>query len=277
MLKLNKTILAMAFGIAVSSMVGCGRIETGHVGVRTDFNKTIEDTELSPGWYGSLFTDVDEYSTKEIEVAQNDMRPKAKDNLSLQDLDISVFYKVNPSKVSDMLVKYTGMTYENNDGLGLPAYGLVDRQSRSVIFQLIGTKYDSLSIHQKRIELETDILAALQSDLDKADPKVFEITKVIVRQVTTDVALEESIRASVRVQKEIEAKRQQIELAKAEAERKIVEARGEAQANEIIASSITGNLIKLREIEMTGKFAQAGTHTVLMGGQATPLISTGGK
>jgi regulator of protease activity HflC (stomatin/prohibitin superfamily) len=176
-----------------------------------------------------------------------------------------------------MLVKYTGMTYENNDGLGLPAYGLVDRQSRSVIFQLIGTKYDSLSIHQKRIELETDILAALQSDLDKADPKVFEITKVIVRQVTTDVALEESIRASVRVQKEIEAKRQQIELAKAEAERKIVEARGEAQANEIIASSITGNLIKLREIEMTGKFAQAGTHTVLMGGQATPLISTGGK
>ena len=48
-------------------IISCGRIETGHVGVRTDFNKTVDPIELSPGWYGALFTSVEEFSIKEIE------------------------------------------------------------------------------------------------------------------------------------------------------------------------------------------------------------------
>jgi hypothetical protein len=29
----------------------CGRIETGNVGVRTDFNKQVELIEMNPGFY----------------------------------------------------------------------------------------------------------------------------------------------------------------------------------------------------------------------------------
>ena len=259
-----KSIVTALLMAGVVSMTGCGRIETGHVGVRTDFNKTVEESEVSPGWYGALFTSVEEMSIKEIEVLQNDMTPKAKDNLSLRELDVSVFYKVAPGKVADMTVKYTGMNYESKDGLGLPAYGLVDRQSRSVIYDIIGKQYESLSIHQRRTELESDIQNKLQKELDEADPGVFTVTKVIVRQALTDSQLEESIRAAVKVEKQIEAKDKQIQLAQKEAERLLVEAQGQAAANEAIAASITPNLIKLREIEMTGRFATQGTHTVLM-------------
>lgn len=270
---MKMTVLALAISVTLS---GCwGRIETGNVGVRTDFNKKVEAEEVAPGWYGALFTSVDEQTVKEIEVVQDDMRPKAKDNLSLGDFDLSVFYSVNPSMVADLYTKYSGMTYYNRQGIGLPAYGLVDRQARSVAYDIVGKQFDSLSIHQKRTELEEAIRTKLQEDLEKSDPKVFTVTKVVVRQALTDPALEESIRASVRVQKEIEAKNQQITLAEAEAKRLFVEAKGAAQANEVIAASITPNLIKLREIEMTAKFAKEGTHTVLMQQGTGALVNVG--
>lgn len=254
----------IAFILLALSLAACGRIETGNVGVRTDFNKTVETTELQPGWYGAFLTSVDEYSAKEIEVSQNDMKPKAKDNLSLQDLDVSVFYKLNPALIADLQIKYVGMTARSDSGLWFPMYNLVDRQSRSVVYQLIGNNYDSLTIHQKRNELETDIAKQLQKDLDASDKDAFTITKVIVRQVVTDGALEDSIRTSVKVQKEIEAKRQQVDLARAEAERLRVESEGQAAANRALASSVTPMLVELKRIEMQSSLAKSGTHTVFM-------------
>jgi hypothetical protein len=65
---MKKLILAVALA---STLIGCGRIETGNVGVRTDFNKTVETEELNPGWYGALFTSVDEFTIKEIRYEHN--------------------------------------------------------------------------------------------------------------------------------------------------------------------------------------------------------------
>ena len=253
-------------------IISCGRIETGHVGVRTDFNKTVDPIELNPGWYGAVFTSVNEFSIKEIEIPLNDMQPKAKDNLSLADLDVSVFYKVLPDKVSEMIIKYTGMSEYSEYGMWLPSFGLVTRFSRGAIYDEVA-KYDSLTVHTKRTELELGILAAIQTTLEKDDPNTFIITKVVVRQLTTDQSLEESIRTTVKVQKEIEAKNQQVLLAIAEAKRIKVEAEGQAVANKAIADSITPQLIELRRIEAMQKFAGEGTHTVIMPSDSKSLIT----
>lgn len=259
-------VIAVLFFVA-----GCGRIETGHVGVRTDFNKTVEEMELNPGWYGALFTSVDEYSIKEIEIALNDMRPKAKDNLSLADLDVSIFYRAAPAKVADMAIKYTGMQERFDSGEWAPSFGLVTRFSRGAVYDEIA-KYDSLTVHTKRTELELGILAAIQASLDKDDAGSITVTKVVVRQLTTDESLEESIRTTVKVQKEIEAKNQQVLLAVAEAKRLNVESEGQAVANKTIAASITPQLIELRRIEAMQQFAGQGTHTVIMPSSTQALI-----
>lgn len=252
-------------------VVGCGRIETGNVGVRTDFNKSVNTTEINPGWYAALFTSVTEYSVKEIEIALNDMRPKAKDNLSLADLDVSVFYKMSPDKVSEMAIKYSGMQERFDDGTWAPSFGLVTRFARGAVYDEIA-KYDSLTVHTKRTELENGVLGAIQSTLNKDDPDTFTITKVVVRQLTTDQSLEESIRTTVKVQKEIEAKNQQVLLAVAEAKRLNVEAEGQAVANKTIAASITPQLIELRRIEAMQKFAGEGTHTVVLPSDTRALV-----
>lgn len=265
--------------VLVVLLSACGRIETGNVGVRTDFNKTIETTEIQPGWYGAFLTSVTEYVTKETELTLDNLRPKARDNLSLSDLDISVFYTVNPGNVAEMVIKYAGMSIAENDKeeegsnvLHYPAYKLIERISRGAVYDSIA-QYESLTLHTKRSEIESDITTKIQSDLDSTDPGVFKITKVVIRQAITDPALEKSIQAAVQMQKQVEAKRNELELAKAEAERKEVEAQGVANANRIIAESLTDKYLQFKQIEAMEHFAGEGTHTVLMPTGVTPLVN----
>lgn len=267
---MKKSILAIAVASVVA--VGCGRIETGEVGVRTDFNKTVEMNELNPGWYAAVLTSVDHYDIKETQVEFNDLTPKAKDNLLLNDPDISIFYRVNPGQVAELLVKYSSMTGVDKEGHKFPAYLLLERVGRGAVYDSV-SKFDSLTMHTKRSELEKMILDRTQEDLDRDDKGTFTVTKVIVRNLATDPALEASIQAKVRVENKINAKKQQIELAKAEAERIRVESEGQAKANQIIANSITNQLIELRRIEAMREFAGKGTHTVVMPADTKALVN----
>lgn len=249
----------------------CGRIETGNVGVRTDFNKTIEQEELPPGWYGALFTSVDEYVAKETELPLDDLRPKAKDNLTLRDLDVSIFYTVKQNHIAELSIKYSGMV-RRDGSLLYPAYGLIERVGRGAVYDAIAS-FDSLTMHTRRSELERLIADQVQQDLDKSDKDVFHITKVIIRQVVTDPALEQSIQQAVQVQKQIEAKQNEVKLAQAEAERKRVEAEGTAKANKILADSLTDQYIRYKQVEALREFAGSGTHTVLLPQNSNTLVN----
>lgn len=272
-----KSLLTAVIVVLTVSLTGCGgRIGTGNVGVRTNFNKSIELTEIPPGWYGAFLTHVDEFVTKQTELALTDLKPKAKDNLSLQDLDVSVFYTVNPASVAELLVKYSGMSVLGDHGLWYPAFSLVERFARGSVYDAVAT-LDSLTIHTKRAELEKSIHDRLQKDLDTSDPGVFTITQVVVRQVVTDPTLEDSIRQAVRVQKQIEAKQAEVNLARAEAERKRVEAEGTAKANGILSASLTDQYIRYKQVEALQSFAGQGTHTVLLPQGASTNILVGGK
>lgn len=266
-----KLLLAILIMVVLSA---CGRIETGNVGVRTDFNKTIETTELQPGWYGAVLTSVDEYVTKETELPLNDLRPKAKDNLSLADLDVSIFYTVNPSQIAELVIKYANMSASAEEGIFLkyPGYKLVERVARGSVYDTIA-QFDSLTLHTKRSEIESNIMNQVQNDLDRSDKGIFNITKVVIRQVKTDQALEQSIQAAVQMQKQVEAKQNELELAKAEAARKVVEAQGVADSNDIIAKSLTPNYLQYKQIEAMEKFSGDGTHTVVLPSGINPLVS----
>lgn len=73
-------------------------------------------------------------------------------------------------------------------------------------------------------------------------------------------------------------KQQEVDLANAEAERLKAEAKGQAEANEIISRSLTPQLLqlKLAEMQRDAAFAvsKGAGNTVLIGAPGTPLIST---
>lgn len=265
------------FGVIVAALVltACGRIETGQVGVRKTFNKTVLMEEERVGFYWAIFEEVDEYVIKETELQFDNFKPKAKDNLILQDLDVSIFYTVKPDAVAELSVKYTGQSYPvEGKNWWYPAQGVVMRFGRGSIYDSVA-KFDSLTLHTNRAALEAEIMKSTQSDLDKSDPGVFVITKVIVRQALTDETLEASIRRTVEFDKKIEAKEKEKLLAQKEAERLVIEANGQALANKIIADSLDDKLLKLKQIEAQAVFATQGTHTVLLPQGQTVIPSIG--
>lgn len=264
-------------GIVVGMMglllTGCmGRIETGSVGVRTEWNKSVGMEEVPVGTYGVLFSSVNEYVIKETELPLNNQRPKAKDNLTLADLDISVFYTVNPSLVAELTVKYANMSIIGEDHNRYPGYLLVERITRGTVYDVIA-QHESLTLHTKRNDIENQILVQVQRDLNANDPGVFNITKVVIRQVVTDPALEASIQAAVMMEKMVEAKNNELALAVAEAARLKVEADGIAVAIKSIAKELTPEYVTYEQLKVMPAFAKEGTHTIVLPSGMQPLVN----
>ncbi|MXX06434.1 MAG: hypothetical protein F4Y89_10370 [Gammaproteobacteria bacterium] len=239
-------------------------VESGNVVVERTLGE-VNHQEVGQGlnFKMPILTRTFEFSAKEIPVDFEDLRPKAGDNLTLQDLDVSVFYQANASSISELMVKYAGTSERGEDGALLPAYGLVMREARSAIYEQVAT-IDSLELHRQRDIIADLVLADLQSRLELSDPGIFTITRVVIRALNTDPSIEEAIQIAVQAEKELEAKQVQVEIARQDALIEIERARGIAEANNIINSSLTAEYLQHEINVALQSFATNGGGTVVI-------------
>ncbi len=266
-----------------SLLAGCTQIDTGNVGVERTLGK-VSTEALPPGIYLTLFKSVDEFTAKEISFQLADMTPKSRDNLTMKDVDIDVYFKVMPAAIPTLFTKYQGDVVRHADVVRdgskdlVIAYSRVSREAREAVYKAIA-EMDATTMHTKRAELSERVRAGLQAELDATDKGAFVVTAVNVRNLLTDPAIEAAIRQRAETDQAIERKRKEVELAKAEAERLVVEAEGQARANQILSASLTPALkeIKLAELQRDAALAIANKagNTVLLGGGAQPLINVG--
>ena len=267
-------LIAVAIGVT-----SCGTLESGNVGIRTTLGK-VSSEELEAGVYfvAPLISRVQEFSAKEIGVDLNDMTPKAKDNLSLRDLDVTVFYRTNPASIADLYVKYASQhTRDEQSRVFFPAFGLLQRLARNIIYEETA-RMDSLLMHTRREELAGEVQKGLQAELNKNDKDVFTVTRVVIRQLTTDPAIEKAIQESVAAQKQLETTKQRIQIAEAEAQVEVKKAEGIAKANQIINQSLTREYLQHESNLVLQKFAEkGGASTVVIPAnmQTAPLINIG--
>ncbi len=252
------------------------QIKTGNVGVITVLGQTKLD-ELSPGVYFPIpFVEtIREYTTKEIAVPISNLRPKTKNNLTMEDVDVDIYYSVNPSMVADIFIKYQGDVGEK-DGVYTVGENRVTREIGESVFRAV-SNFESNTIHTKRPEVGANIAEILQEELNKSDPKSFFVTTANVKSLTTDSALETSIRRQAQVEQDIAAADKKKQLADKESARLLAEATGIAAANNMIASSLTPAVERLRLAELQRDTAVAlaskAGNTVLLQGNASPLIN----
>ncbi len=238
--------------LLIPIFTACSQIDTGNVGVEATLGQ-FKPEELSPGMYVTVFKTVYEVSTKENSFSLQDMKPKSKDNLTMADLDLDIYYRVDPTKAADLMIKYAGdMTQpEKGDGL-LLGVNLMTRQAREAAYRT-AADFPAAEMHTKRTEISAGVMNLMQAELDKdAGKGAFIITNVIVRNIVTDAALEAAIKSAGQADFEIARKKKEVELAKAEADRKRVEAQGEADAIRIKAESLMkqggGEYVQLQAI-----------------------------
>lgn len=246
--------------LAATQLTACGlggTIETGNVGVRTMLGK-VQQEEESPGFYTAVFSSVTEYTAKETNVILKDMTPKAKDKLRLADLDVTVYYKMAPGKVADFASTKAGMSARlQGESFIRPGYFLIENLAKGVISDEV-SKFDSLTMHQNRTELELAVKAALQETLNKSDPGFFEITRVAVSSLLTDPSVEKSIQANISMNNEIDT-------AKKEVQKKLQE----ADAMTKTANALTPMLLQHEYIKAISRCADNPKCTLIVGGNSS--------
>jgi regulator of protease activity HflC (stomatin/prohibitin superfamily) len=103
-------VLSLIFGVI-------GTISTGNIGVRTTLG-VINPVAVTPGVYlkWPFISSVDEFSAKEISIDLNDLKPKAKDNLSLREMDVTVYYRAEGDKIPGLQTKYANQSIRAPEG-----------------------------------------------------------------------------------------------------------------------------------------------------------------
>ena len=212
--------LAAVSALAVAS-AACTRVETGEVGVRRSFDKTIETTELQPGTVNqTIFGDVLTFPTKDVSVDITDMTPLAADNSTVADFDLSVIYSINPTSVAEIYIeKNRGFHAETEEGDTLLMYNYVRQLGRNAAYK-VARRYESLKMADNRAEIENLVRQEIVQQLaaEKLDGKI-DISQVLVRQITPAGNIVASANALVQAQNEQKRKQVEVQTAKLEAER----------------------------------------------------------
>jgi regulator of protease activity HflC (stomatin/prohibitin superfamily) len=199
----------------------CTRIETGEVGVRRSFDKTIETTELQPGSVNqTLFGDVLTFPTKDVQVDVADLTPLASDNSTVADFDMAVIYSINPTSVAELYIeKNRGFHAETEEGDTLLMYNYVRQLGRNAAYK-VARKYESLKMADNRAEIEQlvrqEVVASLAAE--KLDGAI-SISQVLVRQIKPAANIVKSANLLVEAQNAEKQKQVEVRTAKLEAER----------------------------------------------------------
>mgnify|MGYP001065096191 CR=1 FL=1 len=149
---------------------------------------------------------------------------------------------------------------------------LVKQEVRSSVRRITG-KYVAEEIYStKRSEVE---LAIKQDIEDVLKTNNVEMRALVIRSIKLPEQLKQAIETKLKQEQEALAYQFRLEKEKSEAERKRIAASGEAKANNIVNSSLSDKLLRMRGIEATLDLAKSNnTKIVIVGGgdEGLPLI-----
>lgn len=182
-------------------------------------------------------------------------------------VDISVRYK---PKADDIGYLYEQFKKNYDDKL-------VRQELRSIVRKVIGRYTPEELYSSKREEVETIMDQQTTAILHENH---VDLTALLIRSVQLPKKIIDAIEAKLDQEQQSLAYKFRIEKEKSEAERKKIAAEGEATANQIINSSLTNNLLKMRGIEATVRLSESPNSKVVIigsGKDGMPLILGGDK
>ena len=205
---------------AMLTLAGCKVIDTGEVGLRVNFDKTIEAEERVAGSFnqtivGSILT----FPIKDVTVDVRDLMPLAADNSTMKDFDLSVIYNITPSAVSDLYVnKSRSFHTQDSSGDIYLMHAYIYQTARNAVYK-VARKYEALNMNDNRAQIEDEIQATMSATL--ADEKLngIVISQVRVGGIVPSDAVKASADNLVRAKNEEKTKEVEVQIAKKEAER----------------------------------------------------------
>lgn len=205
---------------------------------------------LDPGWHPIMpFHKTQQYPTR-ITIVKDKVTATTKDGKSISS-KVSYEMKTDREKVLEIFKELGSQNIEQiQEGY---LYQRLFRASREVI-----SEYSVLDIYGTKT---TEASARITEKMaEESEGLGFMITNVVLGTPQLDEETESAINERVKSAQELELKKQQLENARVDAEKKEVEAEGEKQkklieaqaekeANELVNQSITPEILQLEEIK----------------------------
>lgn len=237
-------------------------IRPGERGVIFDRFRGLEKDQIySPGFHVKApWNDMIIYDVTEAKIEET-MDVLDKSGLSIK-VDVSVRFHPIYDRVGYLEEIFRG-DYINR---------LVIPEVRSTVRKVMG-RYTAEEIYStKRSEVEESIIQETENILEE---NYILMRALLIRSINLPEQIKMAIENKLKEEQEALAYQYRLDREKSEAERKRIQAEGEAKANDIINSSLTNNLLKMRGIEATMKLAESENSKVIVigsGSDGLPLI-----
>ena len=244
------------------------RIEASERAVifKTLSGKLEKENIIGPGWHVKApWNEKYVYNVAEQSIDET-MNVLDKNGLRI-DVDVTVRFHPRYGQIGIIQEKFRGDYVEI----------LVKPEVRSTVRRVMG-RYTAEEIYStKRTEVENSIKEETAEILGAPGNEV-EMISMPIRSINLPEQIKNSIENKQKQEQEAQAYQYRLEKEKSEAERKRIAAEGEAAANNIINSSLTPSLLRMRGIEATKEIANSQNAKVIVvggGEDGLPLILNG--
>ena len=239
-------------------------VPSGYVGVKLTLGKASPD-ELRPGLHlvVPFLQRVEKMSVRTHSydlTGSNSINALSRDGLTIN-VELTTLYKIMPDKAAEIYIEY-GLMYEDR---------IIKPVIRSAVRDVIAT-LDSAQVYQERALIQQKIAQQVRSELEK---RFIMLDEILIRDIKLPRKVVEAIEQKRRALEEAQRMKFLVEKEKLEAERKKIEAKGIAEANRIIAGSLTKEYLMWKFLENIKVYAESPNNTIILipyDTKMTPII-----
>jgi regulator of protease activity HflC (stomatin/prohibitin superfamily) len=256
-------IALMAIGFFSSAI---RQIEAGNVGVKVLFGK-VEEGILPEGLHVvNPLLDVKEMSVRTQNytmsattgeggvVGDDAIRVLSKDGLEVV-IDLTILYRVIDNMAPN-IYRELGLDYQDKIIRPITRTGIREAASN----------YDAISLFsEKREEFESKVMVKIEKNLKD---RGVELEKLLVRNIQLPNSVKQSIERKITAVQESQRMKYVLEKELQEAERKRVEAQGNADAQRIVASALTDKVLQFEMIKVQKELVNSPNAKIIMLGNS---------
>lgn len=237
----------------------CAVVRPGEVGIKQTLGKFSKVVKTQGTViYNPLISRVIKESTQTNNIKLVLSLP-SKEGLSVNS-EISILYRLEANKVASVL-ENLGQNYES----------VITSVFRSAASDVCA-KFFAKDMHSgMRAKIELEILKKMKVNLEKQADGI-DLIGVLMKRIQLPRGLANSIERKLQAEQDAMRLKFVLDQEKLEAERKIISAKGERDAQLIIAEGLTPEILKLKAIEAFKELAKSPNAKTIITDGKTPLI-----
>ncbi|GAL88431.1 prohibitin family protein [Jejuia pallidilutea] len=252
----TKIIHLAALALICSS---CAVVRPGEAGVKQTLGKFSKNISTQGTiFYNPFVSKVIKESTQTNNIKLILNLP-TKEGLSVES-EISILYRLELQKIP-IILENLGQDYES----------IITSVFRSASSDVCAKFYAKDMHSGMRANIEEEIKQKMLINLEKQADGI-ELIAVLMKSIQLPRGLASSIEQKLQAEQDAMRMEFIIQQAKLEAERKVIEAKAERDAQKILAEGLTKEIIQLRSIEAFNKLSTSNNSKVIITDGKTPML-----